>query len=496
MEPVKLSWAMEKLHEFRLTDAPLSVEATSSFPKLDLDLNVDITGICIDTRKIALGDLFFALIGENSDGHNYVAEAFEKGAVAVVVVRKLEGVDGVQIVVSDTLLALGKLARAYRQLFDIQLVAITGSVGKTSTKEMLAAVLRTKFRTLASEKNYNNEIGVPLTLFQLTKAHEAAVIEMGMRGAGQIAYLAEMASPAVGIITNVGFAHIELLGSREAIAAAKGELLTYLPHDGCAILPAGEFRQTLRAGVPAGCNVMYVGKSLDEREILDGETIRVGELEYSDDGAPRFWIEIGNERHQVALKVAGEHHALNSCVVLAAAKYLQVPIPQAISALEDWTGAEGRMVVKRSADGMTILDDCYNAGLESMSAALSTLSTLSKRRSVAVLGDMKELGDHWKEIHGFVGHAVVAAKVTLLITVGGLATEIAQTVRQESLNSGINNPYIVSYPDSETAASEIGRYVNSDDTVLVKGSRAMQMEKIVAVLTGEKSATEGTESHG
>ncbi len=496
MEPFKLSWAMEKLHDLRRTDAPTPAEAAGAFPEFDLEVDFDITGICIDTRKIAPGDLFFALLGENSDGHDYVAAAFEKGAVAVVVTRKAEGVDGVQIVVSDTLLALGKLAKAYRQLFDIQLVAITGSVGKTSTKEMLAAVLRTKYRTLASEKNYNNEIGVPLTLFQLTKAHEAAVIEMGMRGAGQIAYLAEVASPAVGIITNIGFAHLELLGSREAIAAAKGELLSYLPHNGCAILPAGEFRQTLRAGVPAGCNVVYVGKSLKEGEILDGETIIAGELDYSDDGAPRFLIKIGNERHQAALKVAGEHHAINSCFVLAAAKFLQVPIPQAISALEGWTGAEGRMVVKRNAEGMTILDDCYNAGLESMSAALSTLSTLSKRRSVAVLGDMKELGDHWKEIHGFVGHAVVAAKVTLLITVGGLATEIAQTVRQESLNSGIKNPYIVSYPDSETAAREIGKHVNSDDTVLVKGSRAMRMEKIVAVLTGEKSAIEGTESHG
>ena len=496
MEPVKLSWAMEKLHDLSLTDSPLSAVATSSFTKFDTDVDVDITGISIDTRKISPGDLFFALLGENSDGHNYVAAAFEKGAVAAVVSRKSEGVEGVQIVVSDTLLALGKLAKAYRQLFDIELVAITGSVGKTSTKEMLAAVLRTKYRTLASEKNYNNEIGVPLTLFQLTTAHEAVVIEMGMRGAGQIAYLAEIASPTVGIITNIGFAHMELLGSREAIAAAKGELLSYLPHAGCAILPAGEFRQTLRAGVPAGCKVMYVGNNLEESEILDGESIRAGEQEYSDDGAPRFSIEIGNERHQVALKVAGEHHAINSCFVLAAAKYLQVPIPQAISALEDWTGAEGRMVVKHSAEGMTILDDCYNAGLESMSAALSTLSTLSKRRSVAVLGDMKELGDHWKEIHGFVGQAVVAAKVTLLITVGGLATEIAQSVRQESLNSGVKNPFIVSYPDSETAAREIGKYVNSDDTVLVKGSRAMHMEKIVAVLTGDKSATEGTESHG
>ena len=222
MESFTLGWAVEKL------GANLPEGAAERV----------VRGICTDTRNDAQDTLFFALKGETSDGHQYVEKAFEKGAMAAIVSEVQSNIDGIQIVVPDTVIALGDLAQAYRLQFDIPVVGITGSVGKTSTKEMTAAVLRTKYNVLANEKNYNNEIGVPLTLFRLEKTHEVAVIEMGMRGLGEIDRLAEIAAPTIGVITNIGYAHIERLGSQEKIAEAKSELLARLPSDGVAILPA------------------------------------------------------------------------------------------------------------------------------------------------------------------------------------------------------------------------------------------------------------------
>src|SRR5262245_17934265 len=194
MEPVSLHWAAEAMGAW-IVGAPQG----------------EVTGVCTDTRQGAKGALFFALQGENSDGHQYVQQAFEKGAVGAVVSREIPNAGGPLLIVPDTLYALGELAKHYRRKFAIPFVAVTGSVGKTSTKEMIAQVLRAKYRTLANEKNFNNEIGVPLTLFQLTREHEAAVIELGMRGLGEIDRLAEIAEPTVGVITNIGWAHIELL---------------------------------------------------------------------------------------------------------------------------------------------------------------------------------------------------------------------------------------------------------------------------------------------
>ena len=248
MEPFSLAWAAQKVN------GQVIGEAVG-----------EITSVCIDSRQAKPGALFFALKGENSDGHEYVAQALKAGAAAVVVEHKIEGLEattpsgektGAQIVVPAALRALGDLARHYRRQFAIPIIGITGSVGKTSTKEMIAAVLRTTYNTLASEKNYNNEIGVPLTLFNLNKTHEAAVVEMGMRGLGQIDYLAEIAEPTIGVITNIGHAHIELLGSFENIAQAKSELFARLPSNGVAILTKDNaFLEIVKAAIPAGCRI-------------------------------------------------------------------------------------------------------------------------------------------------------------------------------------------------------------------------------------------------
>jgi len=247
MEPIPLTWAAETLGA-EILGAPDGVAQS----------------VCTDTRQGAHGALFFALPGERADGHDYVLPAFAAGAAGAVVSRPVPGASGPLLIVPDPLRALGDLAAHYRRCFPIPVVGVTGSVGKTSTKEMIAAILRTKAPTLVSAKNFNTEIGVPLALFQLGPEHGAAVLEMGMRGPGQIARLAEIAQPDIAVITNIGYAHIELLGSQQNIAAAKAEILAYLPEGGVAVLPgspAGPIDGTRGAN---GCRLALSASPMDE----------------------------------------------------------------------------------------------------------------------------------------------------------------------------------------------------------------------------------------
>jgi UDP-N-acetylmuramoyl-tripeptide--D-alanyl-D-alanine ligase len=473
MEPIALTWIAEALNA-RVIGA----------------LNGIARGICTDTRQGADGALFFALQGENTDGHNYVAQAFAAGAVGAVVSREIEGVKGPLLIVPDTLRALGDLANRYRQQFAIPVVGITGSVGKTSTKEMIAAVLRTKYRTLASDKNFNNEIGVPLTLFQLTKAHKAAVIEMGMRGLGEIDRLAEIAQPTVGVITQIGYAHIERLGSQQQIAQAKSELLARLPAGSFALLPYRDrFYDYLKSRVPTGCTVLSFGEGGEEAWPPD---VRLYPVASRANGCAEARVMIYRQEFFLTLRAFGAHHLHNAGAALAAAYALDVPLKQAIAALEAWEGAPGRMVVRHTPDGLTILDDCYNAGPESMEAALQTLALETIVNGVAVLGDMKELGDFAPDAHRAVGQKVVAAQVKLLVTVGELAREIEAGAREYAAQIGRPMPPVRHFTGSEEAAAHIREIVTPKDTVLVKGSRAMQMEQIVAALTGEPTG----DAHG
>ena len=514
MQPFTLQWAAAKLNA-RLIGADATV-----------------TAVCTDTRKITPGALFFALTGEQTDGHRYVGHALRKGAIGAVVSEEIESADGPLLLVPDTLRALGDLAMHYRRQFDIPVVGITGSVGKTSTKEMAAAMLRTRYRTLASEKNYNSEIGVPLTLFQLDSAHEVAVIEMGMRGLSQIDRLAEIAEPTIGVITNIGYAHIELLGSQQNIARAKSELFARLPENSIAILPVqpgsnfGRQAQTdnpdhlaidqqeLPVGsecsdtrtpecpTPDACIFTPVPQAelltyLRSRAIktlhflLSGHSMTAaGDVSmqatqnFPDGGIAGLALVAGQE-YPFALYAAGSHNLANAELALAVAYALHVPIPDALRALSEWQGAPGRMVVRKTARGITILDDCYNASPESMVAALTTLGQASGRNKVAVLGDMKELGDYAVSAHHLVASSVAELDLRLLVTVGPLAAEIAGTVHNIASSHHSTLPEFKHYDDSQTAAAALPALLHEGDTVLVKGARAMEMEKIVAALTGE-----------
>ncbi|MCC6730841.1 MAG: UDP-N-acetylmuramoyl-tripeptide--D-alanyl-D-alanine ligase [Chthonomonadales bacterium] len=425
-------------------------------------------GVCIDSRQGAAGSVFFALRGERADGHAFVRAAFEAGAAAAVVERAVDGAGQPQLEVADPLTALGDLARAWRSRFDLPLVGVTGSVGKTSTRDMVAAALGPRLRVHASESNHNNEIGVPLTLLGLAGDHEAAVVEMAMRGAGQIAHLCEIARPIVGVVTNVGVSHLELLGSRQAIADAKAELLEALPSRGAAVLPADDpFVERLTAR--CRCRALTFGLSA-------GADVRVTDLAFGDGGEPRFRLN----GLRVTLRAPGVHHARNAAAAVAAALALGLKLEEAVAGLDGFRAPAMRMEVITGRGGVLVLNDTYNAAPDSMAAALATLALRAASpgaRAVAVLGDMKELGAYSEEAHRYVGELPEMACVGLLVTVGREAEAIACAARAR-----LPAEAVVSLTDTLAAAGELPRRVRPGDVVLVKGSRAMEMERIVRAL--------------
>ena len=459
---------------------------------------LEVTGICTDTRKLKPGDLFVALRGEKSDGHEYVRQALDGGAVAAVVCRQYCTTNDIKlVVVEDTMRALGEMARNYRRKFHIPVVAITGSVGKTSVREMTAGVLRTCYKTLSSQKNFNNEIGVPLTLFELGMEHEVALIEMGMRGLGEIDRLAEIAEPTIALITNIGHSHIERLGSRDLIAQAKAELLERLPANGIAILPRHDpYFDYLMGRVPAGCSVIAYSDSPEHNPDVW--------IELSEDGLEAV---IDGKKIELVLDPPAAHTARNAAAALSAGLALNIPGEVARNGLVGLKPVEGRLRTLSGSNSMTVIDDCYNAAPESMAAALDVLAKsaamsslkssagsdgkMTRRpavRRVAVLGDMRELGDYARELHWAVGRQVIDTRVDVLVTVGELAAEIANEAQRYALDTGRPCPLHSHFTDSSDAVKGIESIVAPLDLVLVKGSRAMAMETIVAALTGDRGA--------
>lgn len=425
------------------------------------------TGVSTDTRTIRAGDLFFALIGENADGHDYVGAAMEKGAAAAVVSRPVEA-EGTVISVPDTLAALGDLAAWYRRQFNVRAVAVTGSVGKTTTKEMIAAVLARRFRVLKNEGNYNNEIGVPLTVLQLGPEHQILVQELAMRLPGEIAELAEIVRPDIGVITNVGLSHIERLGTQDRIAAAKAELLEALQPEGLAVLNADDPYFGYLAGKSRGDVIAFAATAGDIR----GEDVKV-----DGDGRPSFTVAVGQTRFAVKLPLVGEHNVPNALAAVAVGLSFGVPTGEIVRALEEFSPPEKRANVLNSLGGWRIFDDTYNASPASMMSALRTLAAMSGRRRIAVLGDMRELGDVADRAHLEVGRVAAESGLSVLVTVGELGRRIADGAREAGFARSIEE-----YRTSEEAAVALKEEVRPGDVVLVKGSRAMKMENVVEAL--------------
>lgn len=419
-------------------------------------------GVSTDTRKLPSASVFFALRGDNFNGDAFATQALAAGA-CVVIVREWSGVvpeNAAVIVVPDTLLALQRLALWWRKQLDIPVVAITGSNGKTSTKDFTAAVLSQRFNVSATRGNLNNHIGVPLTILETTPQHTAAVWEMGMNHAGEIAPLCEIAQPNYGIITNIGTAHIEFLGTREAIAQEKGMLARSLPADGILFFPAScefgdYFRQQSRATMVA------VGNS---HSMVRAENLRL------DADGTRFTLVIdGAGSAEVSLSVPGRHMVTNALLAAAVGWKLGIPPVEIAAGLSGATLTGGRLG-RYDHGGTTVIDDTYNANPESMVAAIETLADTpvgDDSRRIIVLGRMGELGTHAPAEHLRIG-ALAAKRQLTVIAVGEGSEGIAQGAKTDSY-----------FPDLEQAVAWLRCEVKPGDVVLFKGSRAANVERVM-----------------
>lgn len=434
-----------------------------------------ITGVCTDSRVVEVGDLFVALRGNRTDGHQYLQEVLDRGAVAALVEYVPLGAEEMPLLrTPNTVHALGQLARHYRRQFDATVVGITGSTGKTTTKEMLATALEAGYPNAVQKNagNYNTEIGVPLTLFQLDADTRFLVQEMAMRGRTQIAYLAEIAEPRVGVITQIGWSHIEQLGSREAIAEAKSELLQSLPTDGMAILPRDDkFYEFLRAR--CACETVYTfGRHPEAHacltEVQLGEDYTAGVVVLNlPEVQARVWLE---------LPYLGEHLLLNATAALLTAVALGVPPDAAARALSHIQLPEMRMALQRQPEGWTLINDAYNANPDSMRAALQVLThQIPARRRIAVLGDMKELGAYSMRLHWSLGRWLATQPLDYVVLIG---TEVLWTAAA-AREGGFSPSRLLHFETPQQAREWLLRTVQRGDCVLLKGSRALGLEQMV-----------------
>ena len=420
------------------------------------NLALDVVGITTDTRAVKPQELFIALVGENFDGHNFVESAASKGVIAVVVQQQIDSVDIPQFIVKDTLQAYQQLAQWWRNRLNIPIVGVTGSVGKTSTKELIAAVLGTQGKVLKTEANFNNEIGVPKTLLQITPDHDYGVIEMAMRGEGEIALLTKIARPTIGVITNVGTAHIGRLGSREAIARAKCELLAQMPQTSTAILNYDNLLLIETAAkVWQGKTITYGLTGGDIQGDIKGDKIRVLERD-------------------LPLPLPGEHNASNYLAAVAVAQALSIDLAPLVKGLqvELPTGRSRRYDLPND---IVVLDETYNAGLESMLAAVQMLKETPGTRHIAVLGTMKELGDYSPQLHRQVGEKAQELNLDLLMV---LADEKA-TVEMAQGAAKINTEC---FSDRTSLTKKLKQIIRPGDRILCKASNSVGLSKVVEEL--------------
>ncbi|HWQ37114.1 MAG TPA: UDP-N-acetylmuramoyl-tripeptide--D-alanyl-D-alanine ligase [Burkholderiales bacterium] len=437
--------------------------------------NVPVRRVSTDSRDIREGDLFVALKGPRFDGHRFVEQARRSGAVAAMVSEVPAAAGLTLLIVDDTRLALGRLASWWRERFHIPLVAITGSNGKTTVKDMLASALRAyagEHAVLATQGNLNNDIGVPLTLLGLRAAHRYAVVEMGMNHLGEIAYLSRLARPSAALINNAGTAHIGEVGSVEGIARAKGEIFAGLQRQGTAIINGDDAFADYWRGLAKGRRVVDFG--LDKRA-----TVRA-RYELSEGGS-LVTVNTPREEFVVRLAVPGLHNVKNALAAATAAWTLEIAVPAITTGLSGYQGTKGRLQLRRLPNGALLIDDTYNANPESTKAALTVLGAYSARR-LFVLGDMGELGEGAGAMHAEVGSFARRAGVERLFALGE-ASEAA--VR--SFGAGA-----VHFASVEALLDALKSAIDGQTVLLVKGSRFMRMERVVeALISASERAREG-----
>ena len=426
--------------------------------------HAEVTSVVIDNREARPGSLFIAIKGERLDGHQFIDSAVEAGATAVLC-HKDVSCKVPTVKVADTTKAFSDLAKSYRLEYDIPVVALTGSVGKTTTKEMIWCVLNAKFNAHKTYKNWNNEIGLPKVLLRLEPEHTALVLELGMNHKGEISALSKTALPDIGVITNVGVSHIENLGSREGILAAKLELL-----DG------------MKPGSPILLNKdndMLSTVELPDYDVkwfaIHDETadVRAEDIEYLD--ASTVFTAVTNQgRCKVELPTTGEHNVYDALAAIGVGLELEIPLEDCAAALKGYRPAGMRENVVEKG-GVTVIEDCYNASPDSMKAMAETLMLKGApgRRKIAIIGDMLELGDYSEEAHALAGQYMAEAGVDLLITYGPMSKFAAQSAREHGLL------WVFDFQDKADLTTKLTGMLKPGDVVAVKGSRGMQMEEII-----------------
>jgi UDP-N-acetylmuramoyl-tripeptide--D-alanyl-D-alanine ligase len=439
-------------------------------------------GISIDSRTIKRGELFVALRGAKFDGHQFVVEAMEKGGEGFIIENEASGQRGdidtrgkAIIVVGDTLRALGDIAHSWRQRHPIHLIAVAGSNGKTTTKEIIATLLGGSFRVLKTWGNRNNLVGLPLTLLDLCPDHNMAVVEMGMNVKGEIKRMTKIANPDVGLITNVSEAHLEGLGTFEELIRAKGELWDTMRPDGVIVVNQDDV------------NVMKLAEGYPGKRVTFGlevpSDVMAKEVRIEGGKGVQFTLALREEEVKVAFPMMGISSVYNALAGTAVATVLGVQLKKIKERLEEVKPFSMHMEIIPLEGGVTIINDAYNANPKSMELALKALSEAKGAgRGIAVLGDMLELGEFSGEAHAWIGEKVVSFGVDLLFTLGESAEIIAKKARE----IGLNEEHVTVSRDHRDLLLRLRKTIKREDWILVKGSRAMSMEKIVLGLTGEE----------
>lgn len=445
------------------------------------------TGVFTDSRSPMAGGLFVALCGEKFDGHDFVSAVAGSGAAgAVIAGTQLERVQRTLteancgyfflVTVDDTLAALHGLARGHRLTSNAPVIAITGSNGKTTTKEMTAACLSTQVQVLATHKNYNNEIGVPLTLLGLKPEHGACVVEIAMRGIGQITQLSAVAVPDVAVVTNVGPVHLATLGSVENVARAKSELVQGLSSHGVAVLNADDPRVAAMQTLAPGRVVTY---GMVEQSVVQAQNVK-----RDADGSDFMLVLDGHEVGKVRVSLPGSHNVHNALAALAATYAAGFDVAQAVPALAKLPPPLMRLETSRLPGGITLVNDAYNASPLSMRAGLEVLSSLPGSRKVAVLGDMLELGTEHERQHLQVGRLAVEFGVELLVAVG----EGGQLIADGAREAAKGKIACIWQPSAAHAAASIRSWIRPGDCILIKASRGMHLEQVAEAVVAAASA--------
>ncbi len=426
-------------------------------------LETKIKGFSQDTRKINEGDMYIALIGENTDGHQYIEQAFLNGACAVLTSKEVNYPDKDVILVEDTFDALTNMAKYIRETKDVKIVGITGSVGKTSTKDMIYSVVKTQYKTLKTLGNYNNEIGLPLTMLRYDD-EEVMILEMGMNHLNEISHLSHIARPHVAAITNVGTAHIGELGSRENILKAKMEIVDGMSLDGTLIINNDN---DMLCTVSPDCHVIRV--SVSEQGDVLAHNIELG-IESS-----TFDYISDEKTYKVFVPVSGEHFVHNALVALAVGKTLNIPVEKCIEGIKNFELTKNRMDVMTINHDIKVIDGTYNANVDSMKSSLNVLAQY-KTRKIAVLADMLELGEYEQQLHEEVGAHVASLPIDVLLCVGPASQHIVSKAKSLGFEMALH------FEDNDSLKDYLNDYIEEKDTLLIKGSNGMNLKEVVLYL--------------